>query len=70
MDTASLLPKVGYCQGMNHIANTIYKITNSVESSTEIMVGLISNFQLAGLFSDSLPEYHLRAFILHKIILE
>lgn len=53
---------------MNYIAHTIYQATKSVNDSVSVFAGLIINRSLAGLFSDQVPEYHLRAFVLEKFM--
>jgi hypothetical protein len=53
---------------MNYLAHTIYESTLDINSTVTIFCGMIINRQLAGLFSDQVPEYHLRAFVLEKLI--
>lgn len=46
---------------MNYIAHTIYETTHDVDLAIALFCGLILERRLAGLYSDSVPEYHLRA---------
>ena len=49
---------------MNYVAHTIYTTSKDVKKTVAIFGGLIHKMQLAGMFCDQLPEYHLRAYIL------
>ena len=53
---------------MNYIAATLYSYLEDNEASVEIFMGLISTKKLRGLFTGSVPEYHLRAHVFQKIL--
>ena len=56
------MPQVGYCQGMNYIAHTLYAHLLNINTASAVLVSLIKTKLLRGLYSDSVPEYHMRAW--------
>ena len=68
--TAYIFPHMGYCQGMNYIAAVCYAYLRDAVSTLRVFLGLIHNHGLKGLFNSTVPEYHLRAFILTELVAE
>ena len=56
-------PEVGYCQGMNYIAGTIYSHFRNEEISLKFMVALIEKYNMTDLFTSDLPK--LKQFFYH-----
>ena len=67
---AFVFPEIGYCQGMNYIAATLNSYLQENEASIGIFMGLISTKKLRGLFTGSVPEYHVRAHVFQRILEE
>ena len=53
---------------MNYIAATLYSNLQEVELTVSVFAGMIAAKKLRGLFSSTVPEYHLRAFVLSQLI--
>jgi hypothetical protein len=53
---------------MNYIAHTIYENTHDVNLAVSVFCALISERNLTGLFADDVPEYHINAYILERIV--
>jgi hypothetical protein len=53
---------------MNYIAHTIYENIQDVNSAVSVFCALITEKNLTGLFADDVPEYHIHAYILDRIV--
>lgn len=49
-------PDVGYCQGMNYIAGTLYSQIQEEELTFKCLIGLIEKYQMKSLFKHNLPK--------------
>ena len=67
---AFVFPEIGYCQGMNNIAAALNNYLNENEATIGIFMGLIVSKRLRGLFKANTPEFHIKLFVLQKIIEE
>ena len=65
---AYVLPEIGYCQGMNYLAACFLSYLEDEELTFGIFMALIVHKRLLPLFHNGVPEYHLRNFILDKLI--
>jgi len=63
-----VLPEIGYCQGMNYIAASLLSFLEDEELTFDIFMALIVQKRLLPLYFSGVPEYHLRNFILDKLI--
>ena len=63
-----MLPEIGYCQGMNYLAACFLAYLEDEELTFDIFMALIVHKRLLPLFHNGVPEYHLRNFILDKLI--
>ena len=61
-------PDVGYCQGMNYIAGTIYSQFQDEEKSLKFMVALIEKYKMTELFTTDLPKLKQFFYQLDRII--
>lgn len=59
---------VGYCQGMNYIAGTLYIQLQDEESSFRCMIGMIDKFQMHTLFINNLPKLKQLFYQLDRLI--
>jgi len=48
---------------MNYIAATLYSYLEDNEATLAIFIGLISTKKLRGLFTGTVPEYHIRSHV-------
>jgi len=55
---------------MNYIATTLNNGLKCRTQTIGVFIGLIHSKKLKGLFSGSVPEYHLKAHVMHKIMQE
>lgn len=65
---AFVLPEIGYCQGMNYVAACLLSYLEDEELTFDIFMALIVHKRLLPLWFRDVPEYHLRGFILDKLI--
>lgn len=65
---AFVLPEIGYCQGMNYVAASFLSYLEDEGLTFDIFMALIVHKRLLPLFHNGVPEYHLRNFILDKLI--
>ena len=65
---AYVLPEIGYCQGMNYMAASFLSYLEDEQLTFDIFMALIVHKKLIPLFYNGVPEYHLRNFILDKLI--
>lgn len=67
---AYVYPHIGYCQGMNYIAHTIQSTCepDDVEQANLLMLALMRHLRLAGMYADSVPEYHIQSFVLEQLL--
>mmetsp|Transcript_14559 Transcript_14559/g.14654 ORF Transcript_14559/g.14654 Transcript_14559/m.14654 type:complete len:115 (+) Transcript_14559:450-794(+) len=49
-------PEIGYCQGMNYIAGTLYLQVQNEEIAFKCLVSMIERFEMSELFIHSLPK--------------
>ena len=61
-------PEIGYCQGMNYIAGTIYSQFQDEEKSFKFMVALIEKYKMTELFTRDLPKLKQFFYQLDRII--
>ena len=61
-------PEVGYCQGMNYIAGTIFAQFQDEEASLKFMVALIEKFKMTELFTTDLPKLKQFFYQLDRLI--
>lgn len=59
--------KVGYCQGMNYIAGTLYYLFQSSERTFWAMCALIRQNSMFDLYSDDLPKLKYLFFALDRL---
>lgn len=59
---------VGYCQGMNYIAGTIFYLFRNEETALKIMVALIEKYQMTELFENDLPKLKQFFYQLDRLI--
>jgi hypothetical protein len=57
---AFLIPDMGYCQGMNYLASSLYSDIRDEELTFNIMLSLLISKELKSLYSNNVPEYHIR----------
>lgn len=67
---AFLIPDMGYCQGMNYVVSSLYSDIKDEELTFNIFLSLLYNKSLKPLYSNNVPEYHVRCFILDQLIKE
>lgn len=60
--------QVMYCQGMNYIAGTLYKVLKDEELTFKCLVGMIERFQMDELYSEDLPMLKLYYYTLNRLI--
>lgn len=59
---------MGYCQGLNYIACSFFKVCNQDEEKTFlIMLSFIVNKQLKGMYMPQVYEYHLKNHVLQGL---
>lgn len=61
---------MGYCQGMNYVASSLYTDTKDEELTFNIMLSLIVKKELKSLYYNGVPEYHVRQHMLEALIQE
>jgi hypothetical protein len=61
-------PEVGYCQGMNYIAGTLYLQIQDEETAFRCMVGLIERHHMAPLFYQNMPKLKLYLYQLDRLV--
>lgn len=61
-------PNVGYCQGMNYVAGTLYINLQDEELAFKCLVGLIEKYDMTTLFTKNLPKLKLLFYQLDRII--
>lgn len=61
-------PEVGYCQGMNFIAGTLYSQLQDEELTFKCLIGLIERFQMTNLYIHSLPKLKQFFYMLDRLI--
>mmetsp|Transcript_11331 Transcript_11331/g.11407 ORF Transcript_11331/g.11407 Transcript_11331/m.11407 type:complete len:223 (-) Transcript_11331:35-703(-) len=61
-------PDIGYCQGMNYIAGTLYIQLQSEEIAFKCVIGLIEKFQMSSLFIENLPKLKQFFYQLDRLI--
>lgn len=61
-------PEVGYCQGMNYIAGTIYSLFQQEDLSLKFMIALIEKFQMKELFTNELAKLKQYFYVLDRLI--
>jgi hypothetical protein len=59
---------IGYCQGMNYIAGTIFTQFRNEEMSLKVMVALIEKFKMTELFENDLPKLKQFFYQLDRLI--
>lgn len=60
---------MGYCQGLNYIANMFYPVCNYDESKTfEMILSFILNFNMQGMYMAKVSEYHVQNFVLQGLM--
>lgn len=59
---------VGYCQGMNYLAGTLYYLLQDEENTFICMVGLFEKFHLDTIYSPDLPRLKLLLYQLDRVI--
>lgn len=67
---AFLLPDMGYCQGMNYVASSLYSDIRDEETTFNIMLSLLVSKELKALYANGVPEYHVRQYMLDALIKE
>lgn len=65
---ASYNSTVGYCQGMNYIAGTLYACLQDEEATFKCMVGLIERYGLDSLYSPELPRLKQMFYQLDRLL--
>jgi hypothetical protein len=59
---------LGYCQGMNYIAGTLYIQLQDEDNAFKCMIGLVERFHLKQLFMKNLPRLKLLFYQLDRLI--
>lgn len=59
-----VIPDMGYCQGMNYVASSLFIETKDEELTFNFMLSLLVQKELKPLYSNNVPEYHVRQFML------
>ena len=67
---AFVLPEIGYCQGMNYIAATLFVCLKDAELTFNMFLSLLVHRNLLPLFRNQVPEFHLRNYVLSELIKE
>mmetsp|Transcript_29042 Transcript_29042/g.28731 ORF Transcript_29042/g.28731 Transcript_29042/m.28731 type:complete len:172 (+) Transcript_29042:366-881(+) len=49
-------PEIGYCQGMNYIAGTLYIQIQDEEATFRSLISLVKRFKMTNLFINDLPK--------------
>jgi Rab-GTPase-TBC domain len=65
---AYILPQIGYCQGMNYVASALYADSQNEELTFNLFLSLLYSKNLMPLYSNNLPDYHLKSFILEALL--
>mmetsp|Transcript_27080 Transcript_27080/g.26721 ORF Transcript_27080/g.26721 Transcript_27080/m.26721 type:complete len:147 (+) Transcript_27080:843-1283(+) len=65
---AAFNPEVGYCQGMNFIAGTLYLQLQDEEIVFKCLIGLIEKYQMKALFKHNLPKLRQFFYQLDRLI--
>ncbi|OMJ79776.1 hypothetical protein SteCoe_20125 [Stentor coeruleus] len=60
--------EVGYCQGMNYVAGTIFSFFQDEALSLKIMIAIIDKFKMTDLFTDNLPKLKQFFYQLDRLI--
>lgn len=61
-------PEIGYCQGMNYIAGTLYIQIQDEEMTFQSMIGLVKRFKMTNLFINDLPKLKQFFYQLDRLI--
>ena len=67
---AYVFPEIGYCQGMNYIAATLFASLKDAELTFNVFTSLLVHRSLLPLFRNQVPEFHLRNHVLSGLIKE
>lgn len=67
---AMLIPDMGYCQGMNYVVSSLYSFVKDEELTFNLLISLLVHKDLKCLYSNNVPEYHVRCFMLDQLIKE
>lgn len=59
-----------YCQGLNYLASTFFKVIGSEHETFEFISEFIKQNNLKGMYVSKVYEYHLRNFMLKELIRE
>lgn len=60
---------MGYCQGLNYVANLFLAICNNDESLCfDMLLSFIVSFNLQGMYTPKVDEYHLQNFVLQGLM--
>lgn len=65
---ASYKPEVGYCQGMNFVAGTLYNIFRDEEKCFWCLANMIQKFKMEGLYSSNLSRLKLFFYTLDRLL--
>ena len=57
-----------YCQGLNYLASTFYKVIGSGHLTFEFLTEYIKQNNLKGMYVAKVYEYHLRNFMLKELM--
>jgi hypothetical protein len=60
--------EVGYCQGMNYIAGTLYLQLQDEATAFKCMVGLVEKYHMSPLFYQDLPRLKLYLYQLDRLV--
>ncbi|CAG9324067.1 unnamed protein product [Blepharisma stoltei] len=61
-------PEIGYCQGMNYVAGTLYVQLQDEELVFKCLIGMIEKFQMQPLYVQSLPKLKQFFYQLDRLI--
>jgi hypothetical protein len=67
---AFLIPEIGYCQGMNYVVSALFSHSKDEEITFNFFLSLLIQKNLKPLYTNGVPEYHVRNFILDNLIKE
>ena len=66
----SILPEIGYCQGMNYVVSFLYQLLNLNEEQTfYFLCGLVLNTKYNQIFKDDFQTLNLFFKIFEKILI-
>lgn len=65
---ASTHPNIGYCQGMNYIAGTLFIVIQDEDLAFKAMASLIKVFKMTSLFNEKLKKLKKLFFIFDRLI--